>query len=166
MKSIVACILSLFASTTLAGDLFSTKYSGPVLVNWQSPDGSEDRNITDLETIKKFDGLIYNDSSTGKPEELSVYLQDGEDTSHLYKKGVRGGILKYEYISSKKQLWVSITFSSPKKLTDREIQDLGNLCQGQWYDGAGSSFAGEIADQYNGTAPLGHPTDIYITQTP
>ena len=166
MKSFVAGILSLFTTTAVSRDAITIKFSGPVLVKWESYDGVEDREIGDPDIIKKFDGLVYKDYSTGKPKELSVYLQDGTDTKYLYDKGIRAGFLKYDYISSKKQLWISIEFTALEKLSEKELQDLYGFCEGQWYDGAGSNFSGEIADKNNGTAPLGHPIEVYVSQTP
>ena len=84
-------------------------FKGPVIVGWQSYDGSESREIKDIETLKTFDGLVYMDDQTNEAEELSEYLQDGDDTAYLFDLGVRGGVLSYKYEATKKQLFISIT---------------------------------------------------------
>jgi len=140
---------------------------GPVSVLWTSYDGSQDREITDINIIKSFDGSIYMDSDRGGalPLELSVYLSDGDDTSHLYKLGVRSGILKYTFKKDKNQLWLETEYSAPRELNDKEIQDLYNFTKSQWIDGAGSNFTGELSDKNKGTNPLSEPNEIYVYQS-
>jgi len=156
----------LFSKDSNKDERVNVSFAGPVLVGWQSYDGSESREIKDLETLQKFDGLKCKDESTNEVEELSVYLQDGKDTAYFYEAGVRGGVLGYNYNEEKKQLWISIDFQSPRKLNRKELNDLKNFCEGQWYDGAGSGFSGEIADHNDGISPLGHPSKVYVTQAP
>jgi hypothetical protein len=139
-------------------------FGGPVKVLWQSFDGSEERTIDDPEIIKKFDDSVYSDSESGNnsPLELSQYLQDGEDTEHLYVLGIRGGTLRYEYRESEHQLWILTEYQSPRELSEEELQCLCQFTTGQWYDGAGEIFAEELAEQNDGFAPLGHPESVYL----
>lgn len=139
-------------------------FAGPVKVMWTNFDGSEDREIDDPQILQKFDGSIYMDyeSKNKFPVELSQYLGDGEDTKHLADIGITGGILRYEYGREKQQLWILMEYYSPRKLSEEELQCLYHFTEGQWYDGAGSNFAGELADKNNGVAPLGHPLSVYL----
>jgi|GEM_PF-4656368 len=73
-----------FHPSSTAGELNTVKFSGPVLVQWQSDDGSEDREIHDVQTIKSFDGLVYKDASTGEPEDLSAHTSKMVKTVNIY----------------------------------------------------------------------------------
>jgi len=145
---------------------FTVTIGGPVEVKWESFDGSEERRITEKSQIVAFSGRTYLDEESGEPLELSVYLQDGSDTQHLYALGVRGGILKYEYHERNDALWLIVEYSSPRRLNDAELESLVRFTEGQWYDGAGANFAGDLADENSGTGPLGHPTRVHISQSP
>ena len=138
-------------------------FGGPVKVLWQNFNGSEEITIEDLKILQKFDNCVYsNGEGENKfPIELSQYLQDGEDTEHLYMIGIRGGTLRYEYRESEHQLWILTEYQSPRELSEEELQCLCKFTTGQWYDGAGEIFAGELADNNDGVAPLGHPKCIY-----
>lgn len=152
----------------MAKALVTVTLGGPVKVKWTSHDGSEEREITDKEIIASFSGRAYLDAECGEglPLELSVYLQDGDDTQHLYALGVRGGTLRYEYRKEVDELWLLTEYSSPRKLNDVELQALYRFTEGQWYDGAGANFAGDLSDENDGTGPLGHSTKVHIFQSP
>ena len=136
---------------------------GPVPVYWTSFDGSEDREITDIEIIRKFDGLCYLDSDAVDPvaTELSVYLQDGTDTKHLYDLGVRKGVVSYRLKGN--AIWVEYFYTSPKKLKNRELHALKEFTKGQCSDGAGPIFSGDVADSHDGISPLPTPRELYVS---
>jgi hypothetical protein len=139
-------------------------FGGPVKVMWQNFDGSEDRTIDDLPAIQKFDGSIYSDGEgeNKSPVELSQYLQDGLSTKHLHVLGIRGGTLRYEYRQSEEKLWILTEYQSPRELSEEELQCLYQFTRGQWYDGAGPIFAGELGDKNDGVSPLAYPESVYL----
>jgi hypothetical protein len=51
-------------------------------------------------------------------------------------------------------------------LNEQELDVLLDYTMGQWSDGAGEGFCGELADRNDGVAPLCEPTEIFVEQSP
>ena len=122
--------------------------------------------VIDNNIIRKFDSAVYSEIYNGKnrPVSLSRYLEDGSDTTHLYKLGVTGGILKYKFKTDVNQLWILTEYNSPRKLNKNELNKLVEFTKGQWLDGAGPNFTGELSDENNGISPLSNPQKIHVSQ--
>ena len=152
---LIMLVIANMANAT-EGKGFTVKIGGPVLVLWQNADGSEDKKITDLEKIKSFDGKKYMDSESGgkSPVLLSWYIQDGKEGPFLVNAGVGGGVLRYEFMSDKNELWIFVDYTTTKKLSKEELQYLYEFTSGQWFDGAGPNFSAELSDLNNGMSPL------------
>lgn len=133
---------------------------------WQNYDGTESKILSDIETIRKFDGATYidPDSNPPTPIQLSIYLQDDDETNHLYENGVRGGVLNYQLI--KNDLWLLYTYASPQRLSDSDIEALIEFTIGQCTDGAGPAFSGELEESHDGVSPLSEPNEFHVTQEP
>jgi hypothetical protein len=144
------------------------RFGGPVRVLWTSYDGSEDREISDLEQVKRFDGETCQDLIDGVmlPVTVADYLFDGSGTELLEGIGITGGIVRFEYKPQLKQLWLATEYYAPRKLNEQELDVLLDYTMGQWSDGAGESFCGELADKNDGVGPLCEPREIFIEQLP
>lgn len=144
------------------------RFGGPVTVLWTNCDSSEDREITDLKQIMKFDGETCQDLKDGVMQPVTVvdYLFDGSATKLLEGIGITGGIVRFEYKPQLKQLWLITEYYAPRKLNDQELDVLLEYTMGQWSDGAGEGFGGELADKYDGVRPLCEPEEIFIEQSP
>lgn len=154
--------------TNNSKQLVTIRFGGPVRVLWTSYDGSEDREISDLEQIKVFDGETCQDVKNGvmQPVTVADYLFDGPGNELLEGIGITGGIVRFEYKPQPKQLWLITEYYAPRKLTEQELDVLLEYTQGQWSDGAGESFGGELADKHKGVGPLCEPEEVYVEQSP
>ena len=94
---------------------------------------SGEEEITDPSLLRRLDGIQLFD------EALSEFLQDaGEDAQQLHAMGVRGGIPVLKYDENSGQLYCSITYESPRELSEREASALRAFSDGQLVDGFGS----------------------------
>lgn len=82
--------------------------------------------VTGADDLSLLDGI-------DSPENFSEYFRE---TS--YKKDVTGGHMEFKYEQDK--LWVLITYSSTRELSEDELKDLGEYTQGQLSDGIGECF--------------------------
>jgi hypothetical protein len=72
-------------------------------------------------------------------EALSEFLQDGvEEAQQLHAMGLRGGIPVLKYDKGSNRLYCSITYESPRELSEREAGALRAFSDGQLVDGFGS----------------------------
>lgn len=149
---------------------YTIALGGPVNVMWQDYTGDKEKEITDIDVIKSFDGYYYSDGEGDDPDaelvQLCEYLQDGDDTSYLYELGVRKGYIYYDYSEESNELYLIYEYSAPRELTEEEIKDLSNFTLGQITDGAGPAFSADLMDMNDGIAPSCMPEELRVFQCP
>ena len=109
--------------------------TGPVVVT----DDATEKPITDPKRLRQFDGL-----HSGR-ETCSKY-HDGE----VADLELKGGAVTLVFDAAKKKLRVVSAFTSPRKLTAKELRDLVDDTQGQWSDGIGEGCFDTVMDKPEG----------------
>lgn len=168
MRACVVICLAFISNLAMADAPMNTiSFGGPVKVVWQDAIGSNQKEITDLATIKLFDGAIFSDTQDGKdiPIETSLYLLESAKTQVLYDQGVRGGTLEYKFDINTGKLWLWTHYTAPQKLNDIQMKDLLEFTEESWSDGVAASFSYELSEANDGTMPLSYPDSIHISQT-
>ena len=100
--------------------------------------------VSDPRLIQTLDGLEHD-------EIFSDYFSDGGDTT-LADAGISGGRLRFEFDRESRMLFCVTEYSSPRPLTDSELELLRDYTIGQWSDGIGENFFQERMDF--GLAPM------------
>lgn len=93
---------------------------------------------TDYKNLKRLHGV-------SSEEEFSDYF--GDDEQKLKDKGVCNGFMRFEEMNGK--LWTITDYESDIKLTEEELDILGEYTQGQWSDGIGEGFE-QVPCMYDG----------------
>ena len=156
-----------FSTVNADSTLNHITFSGPVKVVLQNTDGSEKKEITDINKIRAFDGSVYLENSKGdrSPVETSEYLVDSLETKPLYDLGVRGGTIKYKFKEKTGQLWLVTEYTAPKKLTQVQLDELQNFTEESWIDGEAVGFTYELSEANNGITPMSFPSEIHVSQS-
>jgi hypothetical protein len=94
----------------------------------------DDEQITDAETLRRLDGLTYDD------EVFTDYLGGPPEEDVLAAALHKGGMLRFSYTEGHDLLAVVTEYDAKRRLTESELRLLIDYTVGQWSDGIGENF--------------------------
>jgi len=97
---------------------------------------SGDQQVTDVETLRSLDGLVYEE------EVCASFLSEAFDDI-----GLEGGSLRIAFDASTHCLRVVTEYQASRRLGKRELAALIEETRGQWSDGIGESCFGDYEDR-------------------
>lgn len=117
----------------------SISFYGPVfLADGKSDDDGVLNEITDIKTLKEYDGFSYD----GEDNLFSTWIPDHDDPL-LNEIGITDGLISFEYSEESQSLIGKINYKTNRLLNKEEIEALTEYTIGQLLDGIGSSFQQE-----------------------